>query len=234
MMLPWNSAAERPVPSLRSLPAFLRRAAMVSPRGLARAAGALYLLIFIVAPSGASTATPLTLAATLACDTAVALLFYGLFRPVSRDLAMLALIFRLLFVATMSVAGLDYFGALDLLRSAHSAAAFDTLYRLALVPFGVHCLLIGYLIYRSGFMARFLGALMAVAGLTYVNFIYPWLVHFAFPYILIPGGVAEGLLTLWLLAGAVDGERWAQRRTERAATRVGMRRPFESDLRRTA
>jgi hypothetical protein len=75
---------------------------------------------------------------------------------------------------------------------------------------------------------------MALAGLTYVNFVYPWLVHFAFPYILIPGGVAEGLLTLWLLAGALDGERWAQRRTEHAATREGARRPSVGDLRRTA
>ncbi len=234
MMLPWNSAAERPASPHRALLASLPGAARVSPRGLARAAGALYLLIFILAPSGASTATPLTLAVTLACDTAVALLFYGLFRAVSRDLAMLALIFRLIFVAMMAVAGLDYFGALDLLQSAHSAAAFDTLYRLALVPFGVHCLLIGYLIYRCGFMARFLGALMAVAGLTYVNFVYPWLVHFAFPYILIPGGVAEGLLTLWLLAGAVDGARWAQQRTERVAARVEMRGPSVGEPRRTA
>lgn len=233
MMLPWNSAAERPARS-RALAGSLPRPPLTSAQGLARAAGALYLLIFIVAPSGASTATPFGVAVTLTCDTAVAALFYGLFRPVSRDLAMLALIFRFIFVAIMTIAALDYFGALDLLHSAHSTAAFDTLYRLALVPFGVHCLLIGYLIYRSGFMARFLGALMAVAGLTYVNFVYPWLVHFAFPYILIPGGVAEGLLTLWLLAGAVDGERWAQQRTARAATRLRMRPASVGDPRRTA
>jgi Domain of unknown function (DUF4386) len=221
MMLPWNSAAERPAPSLRALPVWPARAGTLSPGLLARGAGALYLLIFIVAPSGASTATPLTLAVTLACDIGVAFLLYALFKPASRDLAMLALVFRLIFVAMMTVASLDYFGALDIFQSAHSARAFDTLYRLALVPFGVHCLLIGYLIYRSGFMARFLGVLLAVAGLTYVNFVYPWLVHFAFPYILIPGVVAEGLLTLWLLAAAVDGERWARQRSARASTGVG-------------
>jgi hypothetical protein len=146
---------------------------------------------------------------TLVCDTGVALAFYVLFKPVSRDLAALALIFRLMFVAIMTVDSLNYFGVLDLFHSAHPAQLFDTIDRLALVPFGVHCLLIGYLIHQSKFMARFLGVLLAIAGLVYVNFVYPWLVHLTFPYILIPGGVAEGLLTLWLLFGAVDDGRRA-------------------------
>lgn len=183
---------------------------MVSPDLLARLAGVLYLLIFIVCPSGAATATPLNMTVTLVCDTGVALIFYALFRPVSRDLSMLALLFRLIFVAIMTIDSLDYFGALHLFNSARSAQLFDTVDALALVPFGVHCLLIGYLIYKSGFLPRLLAVLLAVAGLTYVNFIYPWLVHAALPYILIPGIVGEGLLTLWLLIGGVNSERWAQ------------------------
>lgn len=39
----------------------------------ARIAGLLYLLIFIAAPSGAATATPVKMIVTLACDTGVAL-----------------------------------------------------------------------------------------------------------------------------------------------------------------
>ncbi|MGH8297876.1 MAG: DUF4386 domain-containing protein [Steroidobacteraceae bacterium] len=184
--------------------------ALVSPDLLARIAGVLYLLIFIVCPSGASTATPLNMTVTMLCDTGVAFILYALFKPVSRDLSMLALIFRLLFVAIMTLNSLNYFGALDLFHSAHSAHVFDTVGSLSLVPFGAHCLLIGYLIYKSKFLPRFLGVLLAVAGLAYVNFIYPWLVHAAFPYILIPGGVGEGLLTLWLLIGGVNSERWAE------------------------
>ena len=182
----------------------------VSPALLARTAGVLYLIIFIVAPSGAATATAPRMLVTLLCDTGVAFVFYALFRPVSRNLAMLALLFRLFFVALMTLDALNYFGAIDLFHTARFAQVFDTVERLSLVPFGVHCLLIGYLIYRSGFLPRFLGVGMALAGLTYVNFVYPWLVHVAFPYILIPGGVGEGLLTLWLLAAAVDGRRWAE------------------------
>ena len=221
MKFPRRSVIAEPSPSSPRARPGAGLPAAVSPRLLARTAGVLYLIIFIMAPSGAGTATPLNLAVTLACDTGVAVIFYCLFKPVGRDLAMLALIFRLIFVAIMALDALNYFGALDLFHAAHSAAAFDTIDGFSLVPFGVHCLLIGYLIYRSKFLARFLGVLMAIAGLTYSNFVYPWLVHFAFPYILIPGVVAEGLLTLWLLAAAIDGERWDQQRCARISAGIG-------------
>ncbi|HJS92079.1 MAG TPA: DUF4386 domain-containing protein [Steroidobacteraceae bacterium] len=203
----------------RSIPAAVTGLpAAISPGLLARIAGVLYLIIFIAAPSGAATASPPRMAVTLLCDTGVALIFYLLFKPVSRNLSMLALMFRLISVAVMTLGSLEYFGALDLFGSAHSAHFFNLVYELALVPFGVHCLLIGYLIYRSKLMPKFLGISMIIAGITYVNFIYPWLVHDAFPYILIPGVVAEGLLTLWLLAGAFDSARWAQQRLRRGAS----------------
>jgi hypothetical protein len=197
-----------PLPSNSAAPTQDRGA--VSPRLLARIAGVLYVVIFIVGPSGASAATPLSMTVTLVCNTGVAFIFYALFKPVNRDLSMVALIFRLLFVAIMTLDSLDYFGALNLFHSAHSAPVFDTVDTFAVVPFGVHCLLIGYLIYQSKFLPRFLGLTMALAGLTDVNFVYPWLVHDAFPYILIPGVIGEGLLTLWLLIAGLNGQRWAQ------------------------
>lgn len=189
-------------------PATGRASAIVAPRLLGQVAGVYYLLILIVAPSGVATATPLRMLLTMACDTAVALIFYSLFKPVSRNLSLAALIFRLIFVAMMTLGSLDYFGALDLPYSAHSAHVFNTVYAFALVPFGAHCLLIGYLICRSKFLARFLGVAMMFAGLAYVTFLSPWWVHQAHPYILIPGALGEGLLTLWLLIGGVDGEGW--------------------------
>lgn len=182
--------------------------AVASPRLLARIAGAYYLIIFIAAPSGALTATPLRMLVTMACDTAVAIIFYILFTPVSRNISVTALIFRLMFVAIMTFASLNYFGVLDFLQSAGSADAFNTVYSLALVPFGVHCLLLGYLIYRAEFLARFLGVLLVIAGLAYVTFVSPSFVHHFYPYILIPGALGEGVLTLWLLIRGIDSERW--------------------------
>jgi hypothetical protein len=69
-----------------------------------------------------------------------------------------------------------------------------------LVFFGFYCLLIGYLIFRSTFLPRILGALMAFAGLGWLTFLSPPLAKYLYPYILAPGNIGEGALTLWLLA----------------------------------
>ncbi len=111
----------------------MKRITDASPRLKARMAGFLYLLIFITAPSDATTATAGKLIVTLACDTGVALILYQLLRPVSRRLSLLAALFRLVFVVVMAVNSFNYFGLLDLFRNARSAAAFNTGYGIALV-----------------------------------------------------------------------------------------------------
>ncbi len=169
-----------------------KQVAGASPRLVARIAGLLYLLIFLSAPSGAATATPAKMIINLTCDTGVALLLYELLKPVSRRLSLLAALFRLIFVTVMAVNSLNYFGAAALFQSAHSPAAFDVGYGIAMVPFGVHCLLIGYLIFKSIFLPRTLGVLMALAGLGYLTFLWPSLgSHLFFPYIAIPGVVGK-------------------------------------------
>jgi Domain of unknown function (DUF4386) len=196
-----------------------KRIAGASPRLKARIAGLLYLLIFIAAPSGAATATPAKMIITLTCDTGVALILYELLKPVSRSLSLLAALFRLIFVAVMAVNSLSYFGTVVFFQNAHSSAAFDTGYGIAMVPFGLHCLLIGYLIFKSIFLPRILGVLMALAGLGYLTFLWPPLgSHLFFPYIVIPGVVGEGSLTLWLLVMGVNVQRWKE---QASAARAG-------------
>jgi Domain of unknown function (DUF4386) len=196
-----------------------KRIAGASPRLKARIAGLLYLLIFIAAPSGAATATPAKMIITLTCDTGVALILYELLKPVSRSLSLLAALFRLIFVAVMAVNSLSYFGTVVFFQNAHSSAAFDTGYGIAMVPFGLHCLLIGYLIFKSIFLPRILGVLMTLAGLGYLTFLWPPLgSHLFFPYIVIPGVVGEGSLTLWLLVMGVNVQRWKE---QASAARAG-------------
>ena len=188
-----------------------KRIAGASPRLKARIAGLLYLLIFIAAPSGAATATPAKMIITLTCDTGVALILYDLLKPVSRSLSLLAALFRLIFVAVMAVNSLSYFGTVVLFQKAHSSAAFDAGYSMAMVPFGLHCLLIGYLIFKSIFLPRILGVLMALAALGYLTFLWPRLgSHLFFPYILIPGIVGEGSLMLCLLVMGVNVQQWKE------------------------
>ena len=185
--------------------------------------GFLYLMIFIVAPSGAKSATAVNMSITLACDVGVALLLYELLRPVSRPIAILAALFRLAFVVAMALNALSFFGILNLMvHDSRSSSTFDMGYGISLIPFGVHCLLIGLLIYRASFLPKTLGILMAVAGLGYLIFIWPSLGQkLFFPYIVIPAVLGEGALTLWLLTMGVNVEKWRQ---QQASASIGKKK----------
>ena len=74
--------------------------------------------------------------------------------------------------------------------------------------FGVYCLLIGYLIIRSTFLPRILGVLLMIGGVSWLTFAYVPFARMLAPYNYVPGIVAEGLLTLWLLVMALDTRRW--------------------------
>jgi hypothetical protein len=92
------------------------------------------------------------------------------------------------------------------------AIGFDV----AVVFFAFYDLLIAYLIVRSTFLPRILGVLMAIAGLCYLtnsfaNFLSPGLAAHLLPYILMPSGVGELSLCLWLLLVGVNVPRWQER-----------------------
>jgi hypothetical protein len=126
-----------------------------------------------------------------ACYIVVTLLFYRLFKPVNRNLSLLA--------AVVSLAGCAI-GPI--------AAAFHfTLQINPLVFFGFYCLLIGYLILRSTFLPGILGALMAFAGLGWLTFLSASVASRLQPYNLVPGFIGEGALTVWLLLKGVNEER---------------------------
>jgi hypothetical protein len=82
---------------------------------------------------------------------------------------------------------------------------------IALVFFGVFQLMIGYLIFRSTFLPRILGALMAFAGLGWLIFLSPPLANYLLPYLEVLGVLAEGSLMLWLLVMGVNSQRWNER-----------------------
>lgn len=88
----------------------------------------------------------------------------------------------------------------------------DVGYNIDLVFFGCYCLAMGYLIFRSAYFPRILGALMAFAGLSYLtnsslSFIAPALATQRMPYILLPT-LGELVLALWLLVRGINRERW--------------------------
>lgn len=168
----------------------------------------------------------------LICATALTLVLYLLLRPVSGPLALLAVFFNLVTIAIEAVAALFLTAALLPLGSAAYLAAFQQGqlhgmaslavrmhtggFGAALIFFGVECVILGYLIFRSGFLPRALGVLMQVAGVCYlVNcfalILSPALASRLFPAILLPALIGELSLCLWLLVKGVNTQRWRHR-----------------------
>ena len=83
-------------------------------------------------------------------------------------------------------------------------------YNIGLVFFGFYCFLIGCLIFGSTFLPRTLGVLLVFAGLGWLIFLSPSLANYLRPYILLPGILGEGSLTLGLLVNSVNGPRWKE------------------------
>jgi hypothetical protein len=73
---------------------------------------------------------------------------------------------------------------------------------------GFSCLLIGYLIFRSRFLPRILGVLMAVGGLGWLTFLSPPLAKDLSPYNLAFGILGQESVMLWLLVMGVNVQGW--------------------------
>ena len=123
---------------------------------------------------------------------AVTLLFYDIFKPVNRGLSLLA--------ASLAFVGLTF----EALRLQPQGV------NIAIVIHGFNCLLIGYLIFRSAFLPRILGALMAFAGLGWLTYLSNPLVNYLSPYNLASALLAEVSVLLWLLVMGVNVQRWKE------------------------
>ena len=184
----------------------------------------------------------------LGCDIGVASILYILLRPVSRGLALLAAFFRMTYVAIHGANAINYFAPLVLVSGAPQlsgltadqrqalALAFIRVHAvgfdIALVFFGLHCLAIGYLLFRSRFFPRILGALLTIQGLALLvsstaNLLAPPAGAVLFRYLLLPTGVGELSLTLWLVVVGVDASKWLDRAAA-ARTAELARRPEAS------
>ncbi|MGO4689155.1 DUF4386 domain-containing protein [Glaciibacter sp. 2TAF33] len=105
-------------------------------------------------------------------DIVVAAAWYVLFAPVSRVVSAVAAWLRVAFAVGFMVAISQLVVALDRLDDPAAVVsathAFSTIWLISLGVFGTHLLVIAALAYRSGFVARIFGALLAVAGLGYI------------------------------------------------------------------
>lgn len=143
----------------------------------------------------------LTLIST-GCYVALMVLFYQLFKPVSRTFALLAAVFGLIGSAVTAVGSLFQIAPLVVLKESPDSTVFSAkqlqalgamflnlnleVGYIALFFFGVFQLALGYLIFRSTFLPPLLGVLIALA---------------------------EASLMLWLIVMGVNSQRWIEQAT---------------------
>jgi hypothetical protein len=89
----------------------------------------------------------------------------------------------------------------------------DIAFNIALIFFGLTCLVNGYLIFRSGYFPKLIGILMQLAGISYLIACFAALFAPAFadlitPAILLPPFIGETSFCLWLLIKGVDINKW--------------------------
>ena len=228
---------------------------MEAPRALARIGGVLYLVIIVLGlwqeafvrdrlvVSGDAAATAANLRAMeplwrfgiaaefvlLICAIGLLWILYLLLRPVSRDLALLAVFFNVVSIAIEGAVAMSLIEALFPLGNARYLEAFTPGqlqalaslsirshaygFGVALIFFGCFCIVIGRLISKSGYLPRLIGVLMQIAGVCYLTdsfalLVAPALANRIFPAILLPAFVAELSLCLWLIVKGLNVDKW--------------------------
>lgn len=166
---------------------------------------------------------------TYVCDVAVAALLFVLTKPAGMGLALTAAAFRLVYSAMAGVLCFLSFSALAVLHGGglgaltsdqQQAIAYSQLklrdvgFVIALIFFAAHLLLLGALLIKSRYLPAWIGVLLVLAGAGYlINSLADLLAPTVSlgPWLLLPGLVGEGALTLWLLIVGLNAKKWQER-----------------------
>jgi hypothetical protein len=164
---------------------------------------------------------------------------YLLLRPVSKRLMLLAVMFNLVSLAVEAISKLFLIVVIPTLSTSEYLRVFspgqlqvlanlairahDVAFNIALIFFGVTCLIYGYLIFRSGFLPKTIGVLMQLAGWSYLTACFSALFAPAFadlisPAILMPPLIGETSFCLWLLVKGVNVAKWQECVSARTAS----------------
>ncbi len=159
-----------------------------------------------------------------ACYLAVTVLLYYLLKPVNRTLSLLAAVFSFTGCAVLAANLVNHIAPILLLGGAPYMSAFSPAqiqvlvmtalrlhawsYNLAMVFFGLYCLSLGYLVFRSTFLPRLVGILLAIAGLNALSAAITTFLAIPIPDFGLAGLIGEGSLALWLTVMGVNEAKW--------------------------
>jgi hypothetical protein len=165
-------------------------------------------------------------------EIVLTVLLYVLLRPVSRTLSLIAAFARLAMTIVQGINLLPYFIALLLLSGAGYLTVFEPAQSDALALlflnahgygvfiwqlfFGLHLLVLGYLIFKSGYFPRILGVLVIAGSLGYLidgygNILFPNNTEIFGVIVGVTAVFGELPFFLWLLIKGVDVQRYNER-----------------------
>ena len=171
----------------------------------------------------------------LVCNLPLAVIFYDLFKIVNRRVSLLVVFFTLVGTAVEAITLLNQFQPLILLGNIQYSNAFTPSqlqvlismpldlqaagFDVTLVFFGCYCLSLGYLLFRSTFLPRTLGVLLAIGGACYLfnsfaTFLDPVFAAQLFPYIQLPSLIGEGSFCIVMLVKGLKCDRWRKQAVE--------------------
>ena len=160
-------------------------------------------------------------------DVILAWLFYVLLKPVHRELALLSAFFGLVSMSLFAVTKMFYFSAPVFLKSKYLTAfppeqlealagGFLSLYGalsgLFMLFYGTGWIIRGYLTFKSGYLPRLVGALMAIAGLGFFakNVTKVLAPAYSSDLLLAPMFLNVLVLAIWMLVKGVDRANWSR------------------------
>jgi hypothetical protein len=142
---------------------------------------------------------------------------YKLLKPVNHKHAFLMALFLLLAVPITMINELFHVAVLVLLKSAEPSHSLVSLFLelhehgifVSQIFWGLWLFPMGYLVFRSGFLPKFLGVLLMIGC---VGYLIDSITHFLFPDFGLTFSeftfIGELLLPLWLVIKGVDVEHW--------------------------
>jgi len=156
-------------------------------------------------------------------DVVLAWALYVLLKPVNKNLSLLSGWLRLVNSTIFGIALYNLLSVLQILSGAEylkvfvtdqlqaqvmlSLNTFNSTWLIGLVFFGFHLFVLGYLIFKSGYIPRILGILLVIASIGYLidsvaNFLlsnYTDYKNLFLMIVVVPGIIGELSLTFWLL-----------------------------------
>lgn len=162
----------------------------------------------------------------MVAQVVVTTMFYDLLKPVNRSVSRISMVIgltgcgiktmsRLFCYAPLILLGAPAFSAIEPAQLATVSLAFirinDQGAAIALIFFGFETVLGGWLVFRSGFLPRFLGVVSTVGGLGWLTYLWPPLGSQVL--VVVALFAIAGVMTTagWLLIRGVDDSRWHAR-----------------------